>query len=523
MTSCLDESPRDAADETLAYATAKDLYANSVATLYNYIGAAQESEGLMGTCRGVYDYNTLTTDEAFIPIRGGDWYDGGLWENMYRHLWHATDAPLYDTWCYLYKVVTLCNSSLDTIEAHAQKLTEQQRREYEAEVRAVRAMFYYYIMDMYGRVPLVLSRSESADTDVVQSERSHVFHFIVSELQDVLPLLPTGRSTTPGNDYGRVTQPVAVFLLARLALNAEVYADDDWTDTARPDGRAIMFTIDGTQRNAWQTCVHYCDRLTAMGYELEPDCSLNFSAHNETSRENVFTIPADKNTYAAQFHYIFRSIHYRHGGSMGWGTENGTSATLSTMRAYRLGETDEDTRCQQNFFTGYVVNGGDTLRLPDGTPLKYEPLQVKLNLTASPYIKTAGARMKKYEVDPTSYADGRLQDADIVLFRYADALLMKAEALTRDGHDGSEPLSLVRSRAHMPAVEATLDNILRERLLEMMWEGTRRQDLVRYGLYTSAYDLREQLPGEQSGYTTVFPIPQRCLDLNANLCQNVGY
>ena len=131
--------------------------------------------------------------------------------------------------------------------------------------------------------------------------------------------------------------------------------------------------------------------------------------------------------------------------------------------------------------------------------------------------------MAKYEVDRTSYMDGKLQSNDIVLFRYADALLMKAEAKVRNGADGSYELNQVRSRAVMPAREATLDNILEERLLELVWEGWRRQDLIRFGKFTAAYDLRTPLDGESSGYTTVFPIPKKCIELNKKLKQNKGY
>lgn len=73
---CLDENPKDQVDPDAIYNNADNIYKNAVASLYNYIGSNKESEGLQGTCRGIYDYNTLTTDEAMIPIRGGDWYDG---------------------------------------------------------------------------------------------------------------------------------------------------------------------------------------------------------------------------------------------------------------------------------------------------------------------------------------------------------------------------------------------------------------------------------------------------------------
>ena len=123
----------------------------------------------------------------------------------------------------------------------------------------------------------------------------------------------------------------------------------------------------------------------------------------------------------------------------------------------------------------------------------------------------------------TAYSDGRQVDNDIVLFRYADALLMKAEAKVRNGEDGSKELNAIRDRVGMPHVEANLDNILKERLLELVWEGWRRQDLIRFGEYTKAYDQRTPLEKEATGFTTVFPIPQRCLDLNKKLKQNTSY
>ena len=522
LTSCLDETPKDQLPEQNIYDSANSLYVNAVASLYNYIGAHEESEGLQGTCRGIYDYNTLTTDEAIMPIRGGNWYDGGLWENMYNHTWTATDTDLYKVWKYLYKVIVLSTKSLETIDQYKALLTDRQRDEYKAEVRAVRAMFYYYAMDMFGRIPILESTAQKT-ADIRQSERSEVFGYIVNELQTVAPLLHLEHSNLQGNYYGRVTRPVAWFLLAKLALNAEVYTDNNWTDSSRPDGKTILFDIDGTQKNAWQTCIHYCDALAAEGYTLESDYAYNFSTHNENSRENIFTIPMDKNLYSAQFHYQFRSFHYKHGGALGWGTENGTCATISTMRANHYGQPDEDARCRLNFVAGKVTVDGQQVTLDDGTPLEYQPFEVEQNLTNSPFILTAGARMGKYEVDRTAYMDGKQQSNDIVLYRYADVLLMKAEAKTRNGEDGQAELNAVRARVGMPARACTLDNVLEERLLELVWEGWRRQDLIRFGRFTQAYDLRTPVDNEQTGFTIVFPIPQKCLDLNHKFQQNPGY
>ena len=536
MTSCLDEHPKDQLDEDAIYGSASDIYINAVASLYNYIGGTNESEGIQGTCRGIYDYNTLTTDEAMIPIRGGDWYDGGLWNAMYQHRWTADDQSLYDTWKYIYKVIVLANKSLDIISNKSGLLSAAQQEEYRAEVRAIRAMFYYYAMDMFGRVPLVLSTDEQRYSSLFQgqTDRSSVFHFVFQELQQVLPSLPDQHSNKEGNYYGRITQPVVNFLLAKLALNAEIYMYDDWTQgyANRPKGSDIHFSVpaadasshDGDKElNAWETCIYYCDKLAEEGYVLESDDAFNFSTHNETSKENIFTIPMDKNIYTNQFHYLFRSYHYTHGGALGWGSENGTCATISTMKANRYGEADEDTRCRMNFVAGVVKVDGEKLLMDNGKPLEYQPFEVAQNLTNSKYIKTAGARMAKYEVDRTSYMDGKLQSNDIVLFRYADVLLMKAEAKVRNGEEGNVELNRVRSRVGMPNRQATLDNILEERLLELVWEGWRRQDLIRFGKFTAAYDLRIPLAGESSGYTTVFPIPKKCMELNKKLVQNKGY
>lgn len=540
MTSCLDEHPKDQLDEDAIYGSASDIYINAVASLYNYIGGANESEGIQGTCRGIYDYNTLTTDEAMIPIRGGDWYDGGLWNAMYQHRWGADDQSLYDTWKYLYKVIVLANKSLDIISNKSALLSAAQQEEYRAEIRAIRAMFYYYAMDMFGRVPLVLSSAEQLHSSLFQgqTDRSSIFQFVFQELQQVLPSLPDQHSNKEGNYYGRITQPVVNFLLAKLALNAEIYMYDDWTQgyASRPKGSDIHFSVpasDASLRNgdkvecrklnAWETCIYYCDKLAEEGYVLESDDSFNFSTHNETSKENIFTIPMDKNIYTNQFHYLFRSYHYTHGGALGWGSENGTCATISTMKANHYGEDDEDARCKMNFVAGVVKVDGHELLMDNGKPLEYQPFEVAQNLTNSKFVKTAGARMAKYEVDRTSYMDGKLQSNDLVLFRYADALLMKAEAKVRNGENGDEELNRIRARVGMPYRKATLDNILEERLLELVWEGWRRQDLIRFGKFTGAYDLRTPLQGESSGYTTVFPIPQKCIDLNSELVQNKGY
>ena len=526
MISCdgfLKESPRDALPEEEGYRNITELYLNAVASLYNYIGGNSDSQGLQGTGRGIYDLNTFTTDEAIMPTRGGDWYDGGFWQGLFLHKWGINNDAIQATWEYLYKVVMLSNKSLEQIESYALTHADAELPGYRAEVRALRAMYYYYLTDLFGSIPLVLS-SKVASKDIVLSEREDIFNFIFKELQEVTPLLPAQFSNRSGNYYGRLTRPVAYFLLAKLALNAEIYMDNNWVDDSHPDGKTIFFDVDGNTFNAWQTVEFYCDQITALGYRLESDYAANFAVYNESSVENIFTIPMNKTLYTNQMQYLFRSRHYNHAKALGLSGENGSSATIEALQTFGYDTNEQDPRFDYCYYAGTVYDlKGNVVKLDDGTALVYEPWKVKLDLSDEPYEKTAGARMKKYEIDDKAMKDGKLMENDIVLFRYADVLLMKSEAKVRDGRNGDEELNQVRTRVGAPERTATLDNLLAERQLELAWEGWRRQDLIRFGQFTRSYNSRPQLPNEESGYTIVFPIPEKIRQMNPGWEQHPGY
>lgn len=519
----LEENPKDRLPEGEGFNTLSDLYLNAVASLYTYVGGYSDSQGLQGTGRGVYDLNTFTTDEAIIPTRGGDWYDGGFWQGLFLHKWGVENDAIQATWEYLYKVVMLCNQSLEKIDVFAKTHPDTGLPAYRAEVKAMRAMYYYYLMDLFGRVPLVLTSSLSVK-DVIQSERKAVFDFVFKELQEAAPLLSDVHSNQSGPYYGRITRPVVAFLLAKLALNAEVYTDNDWTDGNRPDGKNIYFDVNGERLNAWETVVAYCDLLKELGYRLEPNYQTNFAVFNEPSVENIFTIPMNKTMYTNQMQYLFRSRHYNHAKAYGLGGENGPSATIEALETFGYETPEQDPRFDICYFAGIVYDlNGNKVLLDNGTVLEYLPWKVALNLSDTPYVQTAGARMKKYEVDDTGTKDGKLIENDIVLFRYSDALLMKSEAKVRNGENGDEELNEVRGRVNAPFRTATLESILDERQLELAWEGWRRQDLIRFGQFAKEYSYRPVLANEENGYTSVFPIPEKIRVMNTNLKQNPGY
>ena len=520
----LEEDPIDRIPGNEAYSTEGELYRNAVASLYSMVGGNANSQGLQGTGRGIYDLNTFTTDEAIMPTRGADWYDGGFWQDLFSHQWGTSNGAIDGTWDYLFQAIMKCNESLEHINTFLEQHTSNDNAaKWRAEVRGLRAMFYFYAMDLYGRVPVFTSSSPNVD-EMKLKQRSVTFNFLRSELLDILPLLSNDHSNRPGTYYGRFTKPVALFLLAKLALNAEVYCHDNWTDAAsRPNGKNIEWTIYGNKYNTWEATIYFCQELGFHNYSLDSDFSKPFIVNNENSLENIFTIPMDKYLYTNQFIYLFRSRHYNHAAALGLNGENGSSATIEVLNTFGYGTSEEDPRFTMSYYADEVYDyNGNPVLLDDGTPLVYEPWKVALDVSGKPWEKTAGARMSKYEVDPTGTKDGNQSDNDIVLFRYADVLLMKAEALVRNGDNGDMPFNMVRDRVDASHRTATLDNILAERMLELAWEGWRRNDMIRFGTFTSSRTFRPQLPGEATGYTIVFPIPGKVLALTGD-SQNPGY
>lgn len=526
LSSCsLDENPHDQIAEESAYSNPDALFRNTVATLYNYIGGSEDGEGLQGTCRGIYDLQTFGSDEAMLPIRGNDWYDGDIWQELYRHSWTAGHPIVKNAWIYLYKVITLCNRSIEQLDAHRQMLTSYELNAYKSEVRGIRAICYWYLLDIFARVPIITS-TDTPMGQLQQAERKQVFNFVVNELQGIIPDLSEDNSVHRGDYYGRVTIPVVYFVLAKLMLNAEVYADNDWTDGIRPDGNKMEFIINNKTMNAWEATIYYCDILENSGFKLADNYSDNFAVYNERSPENIWIIAMDKDLYYNEQQNLFRSWHYRHASAYGFSGENGTCATLNTLKIFGYETGEQDKRFNLNYWAGEVTDyDGYPVSDRSGNVLCYYPWEVEPDLSGSMFEETAGARMKKYEVDKNATKDGKLMDNDIVLFRYADVLLMRAEAKFRNGMDGQADFDAVRERVEMPTRKISLQNLLDERLMELCWEGWRRQDQIRFNQYESLFegDLWDPKVNESDGHTTVFPIPSDIITFNPNFTQNKGY
>ena len=558
LASCsLDETPRSKFSEEEAFSTPKLVYVNTVANVYSSIG-----NGLYGSDGGsVHTFQEFSSDASMIPGRQGDWVDGGAWQNIFLHNFESSVSKYNDVWNNLYRVIGLANSSIDRLNKYLDEHPEY--AEYVYELRALRAVYYYYVMDLFGQVPLVVSSQVSAN-EVNQSNRSDVFKFVTSELAECIPHLSDSKSQNEGEYYGRITKAVAYMCMAKCAINAPVYNIDDTTPTSYSAfvgtdksgkataseeqgktvsemGKNINITLDGKTRNAWETAAYCADQIASLGYRLQPSYADNFIVANQNSVENIWTRPNDCVNYKIEDYNIVRTLHYNHGGAIGYQGWNGACSSKQQMLVYGYGTANPDPRLKLNFYTDkdYMEETGKAVE--DGAtdkPLEYMPLAVKVDFSAAddPHaMKCAGARMKKYEFDKSTTQQYSFNN-DLVIWRYADALLLKAEAEYRMGNK-AEALTIVnevRARvAATPRTELTLNDILDERMLELAWEGVRRPDQIRFCTFTeptadrfkgvthnaSAGDYND----DTQGYTMVYPIPYAVLNLNKKLGQNPGY
>ena len=558
LASCsLDETPRSKFSEEEAFSTPKLVYVNTVANVYSSIG-----NGLYGSDGGsVHTFQEFSSDASMIPGRQGDWVDGGAWQNIFLHNFESSVSKYNDVWNNLYRVIGLANSSIDRLNKYLGEHPEY--ADYVYELRALRAVYYYYVMDLFGQVPLVVSSEVSAN-EVEQSNRSDVFKFVTSELAECIPHLSDSKSQNEGEYYGRITKAVAYMCMAKCAINAPVYTIDDTTPTSYSAfvgtdksgkataseeqgknvsemGKNINITLDGETRNAWETAAYCADQIASLGYRLQPSYADNFIVANQNSVENIWTRPNDCVNYKIEDYNIVRTLHYNHGGAIGYQGWNGACSSKQQMLVYGYGTANPDPRLKLNFYTDkdYMEETGKAVE--DGAtnkPLEYMPLAVKVDFTATddPHaMKCSGARMKKYEFDKSTTQQYSFNN-DLVIWRYADALLLKAEAEYRMGNK-AEALTIVnevRGRvAATPRTELTLNDILDERMLELAWEGVRRQDQIRFCTFTeptadrfkgvthnaSAGDYND----DTQGYTMVYPIPYAVLNLNKKLHQNPGY
>lgn len=433
------------------------------------------------------------TDEFIIPARAdGRWYDGGVWLELANHTWTPQNNRILSAWREVFTVIGRANAVLESLENSPQEGLEGEI----AEMRAVRAYAYFYALDLWGNVPIVTEARIDPNNLPETNTRTEVFNFVVSELQAAVQDLPSINDVNRTSYYGRMTKEAAYAVLAITYLNGEVY----------------------TGQSYWQECIEACNMVINSGaYNLTPDYIDNFVASNQNSPEFIYAITVDPARNAGGNNFVLRGTHdsHRFKYNLPFTPQNGFTTIELAFDRYE----DQDVRKSMFLHGPQVDENGDPLPTISGTgQLVLIPHQ---NITNS--AENEGYRLVKWQPDPSWV--GQSGSNDVALIRYAEILLTKAEAILRAGGSTTEALDLVnqvRDRSDASLLEnITLNDILEERGRELIWEGARRRDMIRFGTYLT-WDWKFKTT-DSPEFRKLFPIPSIELNANSNLTQNPGY
>jgi starch-binding outer membrane protein, SusD/RagB family len=469
----------------------------------------------------IFLLNEVTSDEALVPTRGGDWDDGGVFRTLHSHTWTPIHTYIKGT----FNELGGLQHAATTVLAFGP--TPQQR----AEALFLRSYSQFNTVDFFGQVPYrPVTEYNSLEPSPVMTAAQAV-DTLVAVLTEIIPQLPDD------NAPYKASPDAARFLLMKTYLNKGVFLN-----RASP-------TFDAGDM---QKVVDIGEVIINSGrYELNPIYFDNFGPENATkSTESILAWP---NTGAAANAEGINSgginarwmmtLHYNEWnekkGSAGWNGFSTLADFYSTFQAgdSRLGQepyagVTDVSGLEPGFLVGQQFDeNGDELFDRQGNPLAFTP-EVSLIETQKARIEVAGIRVIKYPPDYTAY-DGGNQRNQLQIFRYADVWLMVAEAYARMGNAakalemvnelravrGADPLgSLVLVN---PADPNDPNTLLAERGRELYWESWRRNDMVRFGTFTMATDLR---PADDDPVRNLlYPIAPDELLANPNLVQNPGY
>lgn len=427
----------------------------------------------------------ITADAVVCPTRAGDWDDGGKWRVLHQHAWDNNTEAINSMWSRFYEGVVEANKFIEEqLAFEGDPIIDEAI----AKAKILRSYYYYLLIDNYKDVPYITDYLE-ADAEPRRNFRPEIFNRIVAEVEESIPLI------SPSTTKTGVTKGMAWSLLAKLYLNHAVYTGN-------------------TNPSYWEKAEAVCDSIISLGiYSLESDHLAPFKTNNENSPENIWTIPFDENNYEG-FNLHMRTLHYNSNRTfeMVVGPWNGFALVENFYYTY-----EEDDRRHDWFLVGQQYSfGGEPLQDlgAGGLPLIFDPHIPSLVMGAGntpAEIRMSGVRVNKFEVRRGAMAN---LSNDYPIFRYADVLLMKAEALIRQGKNGDDYVNQIRARAGLDNwTGVTLEMLLEERGRELVWEAHRRQDLIRFGEFNKPWWEKEASPPDRN----TFPIPQWAIDSNPNL------
>ena len=468
----------------------------------------------------------LASDEFTGLAFDGGYYDGGTYAHQALHCSSATDASL-DWYSDLTSGITKANTILEEFSSGS----EQMR----APARALRAYFTWILMDSFGDTPIIEKVPGEGEV-IPRSPRKEVAEWIEKELTEIIPYLT---EDVTENTYGKPTRWMAQALLTKLYINWPVYVAEsvDQYDAATAANPKL------------DACIAACDDIINSGkFNLgSVDYLHKFSYDNDWKVEDfIYVMPYDALNRQGFQYARPRSFKQLKGlvpnvyGSTDQFTQSFGGNMVVTPEFAKLFSLQGDIR-NLCILRGDIYNRDPKTLRPTNEPFMYKGKQVHFteDITLAKQDNTIdvgntdesiqqGCHSIKWFIIPSDYNNGRNQSNDLPLFRFADILLMKAEALTRIGQSGAKDLfNQIRKYAGAPEItgEPTLEDIYQERGREFFDENWRRNDMIRFGHFEDEFFPHyKNFPDANFDKThRIFPIEQEMLDLNPGWVQNPGY
>lgn len=484
--------------------------------------------GLLLQWNTVYRAQEVSGDEMLTPARPNGWVDGGVYRRIHEHRWTTDDDIVINIWTRAYKGITNCNRIIYQVQTEQIPVAAEDVDPLIAEMKLLRASYYWILCDLYGNVPIVDSFDVPEGFLPQQNTRKEVYDFIVKDIIDNLPKVSVENNQVT---YGKFNKWAGLSLLAKMYLNAEVYT--------------------GTPQ--WNACIEACNTIINSGlFSLESNQKNVFITENQNSKEIIFALPFDSK-YVSEWNSFDVHMQTLDPGNQKtynleyspWGGVCAVPQFISTFDTL-------DSRYIDNYIKGpqFAANGDPIIAsMGDwaGKPLFFRNYVGGVDESE----EVDGFRLGKFEI--AMGASNRLSN-DWPLFRYADILMMKAECLLRTGQADAAAAIVTEVRArnfknnpdkavvtgaelmggstydyglrnHLESTDEGGSDIQYGRMLdELGWEfcqeARRRTDMIRFGIFTKKSWLSHSPNGD---YRALYPIPQSEIAKNSNLKQNPGY
>ncbi len=479
-------------------------------------------------------YQTFASDEASGLSFDGDYYDGAENVNPTLHNFKAEDGTL-DYWADLAGGITKCNKAIDEFGEANDDLTLS----YIAAARTMRAFYHFVLMDSFGDVP-ILNKLYDDNEAISRSPRKEVAEFIEKELLESVPYLSTANDAST---YGKPNKWMAEALLVKLYINWGVYTCGDVTS----------YDAASTANSKLNDCVKYCDDIIKSGlFNLKDNYRSKFMYDNGVQiADFIYAMPYDcvsaKGLYYGRYRTFRKIDNGTPVGYYGAKMQNSCAGIMAMNPEFSSlfslqGDARNNCVLGGKVFVHDPITGEET-----STPYMYKGEQLEftqtitlkaggeeqLNAGADANGWRQGWRSIKFYPNPNEYAVySRNQSNDVPIFRYADILLTKAEAILRGatptGDDTPQSLfNQIRSYVGAPLLDHTpsLDDLLDERGREFFDENWRRNDMIRFGTFENEYGFHKKgFPNARFDKTCrIYPVPQSVLNENTNWKQNAGY